>query len=410
MPRASSNTKSKKQLVEENEELRKELKSIKTPKSKKFARGTGSWVLIVIATLLLMIGNIFFWTSSTIVNNQRYINAVGPIIKQPSVQTALASYTTDQIFANNNVQGYVSQVLPPRASFLAPQLTSQLKGFTDAAIKKVISHPKFQEFWIATLTKTHNAVINIAKNYKGNGTVTVNDVYSQLTSNLSGTKLSFLANKQLPSKVSSIQIATVAWLPALSTFINNLTLYKILAIALFVILSFLAVYISRNRRKAVIKLSLSVLVGMLATLLALKLAKVGIVNSVASQYSTAVGDSYDIVFKAFMTQVDVIGLVALVVALIAWATGPFKSASYVRGKSEAVLSGQAHSMVFHKENTFTLYIGQHKKAIMITLAVIIALLMLFISLTPSLIIVYLVILVIALGIVEFLAAKKNSKR
>jgi len=401
--------KSKAELVSENLKLKSEVKKLKSSKRRMFARNSSSWALIFLATLILIIGNLFFWTSSTVINNTRFINTVGPIIKQPAVQTALSQYTTDQLFKVNNVQGYVQQVLPPRATFLAPQLTSQLKSVTNTVLTKVIQTNKFQTYWINTLDTTHEHIISFAKKYKGNGTITVNDVYSRLSKGLTNTKLSFLANKQLPSKVSSIKITTVAWLPILSTFINHLTLYKILSLLLFIIICFLAIYLNKDRRKAVIKLSLSLFLGMILTLVCIKVAKAGIINSISSNYQAAVSASFNIVFKEFIEQTRIIALLTLLIIFIAWISSQYKSAKYIKNKTSLVFSGKVQSVIFPKENEVTRFVYKNQKLLRLLSVSVIVLLIILFNLTIKLFIFYIIILVLVFILINILAIKPVIK-
>ena len=246
-----------------------------------------------------MVGNVFFWTGNTIVNTNRFSSVVDPLITKPPIQSAMAQYTTTQIFNNVDVQHYVQQVLPPRADFLAPQLTSQLKSHTQSSLQSVLASPEFQTRWNSSLAKTHQALISYSKSYQGNGTILVSDVFEQLTQQLSDTKLSFLSNVKLPQKVGSIEITTVGWLPALHKITTHIGAYQLVASLLFLASLAGAIFLSPHRRRMVIRLSGLFAVFMLLTLIAVRIAGSFAVSDVAPAYQDAVKVAYDTVAQGF---------------------------------------------------------------------------------------------------------------
>src|ERR1035438_8732243 len=81
------------ELTEKNQELEKSMRnSKKTTFKKSNWRKPVIWICVVFATLLLVFSNIFFWTSRTIVDTNRFVATVGPVIQQPAVQSGIAQY------------------------------------------------------------------------------------------------------------------------------------------------------------------------------------------------------------------------------------------------------------------------------------------------------------------------------
>ena len=86
--------------------------------------------------VLLITGNLLFWTGNTLVKTDRFTASVAPIIKNSAVQTAVADYTTTQLYNNVDVSQVITQALPPRAEFLASSITGQLKSYTNSSATK----------------------------------------------------------------------------------------------------------------------------------------------------------------------------------------------------------------------------------------------------------------------------------
>ncbi|HSX53631.1 MAG TPA: hypothetical protein VLF90_04730 [Patescibacteria group bacterium] len=424
MPKPSQQNQSPAALKKEVADLKAEIASLqknidsqkagtktKTAKKKNYWRKIAAWFCVALATALLVVGNIFFWTGNTLVNTDRYVSAVGPLIQKPEIQTAIASYTTTQLFNNVDVQGYVQSILPPRADVLAPQLTSQLKTYTQTSIQSLLANPKVQSYWYSSLARRHEAIISFTKNYEGNGTIEVSDIYNQLSKRLVDTKLSFLANKQLPNNVGSIKVATAGWLPVVHKLAKNIGLYQTLATLLLVGLVAAAIALSTKKRKMVIRLGVFFALAMMATLIAIKIAGSIVVSKVDPTYQSAVQVAYNTVFSAFVTQTIAILLLGALVVIIAWLSGPYKSATAIKARTVALLSGRLHQTLFGQhDNAFTIWVGKFKRQLQWGSIALIALIMVLVKLSPKLVVIYgLVMLVLVLAI-EFLAAPNNKNR
>jgi hypothetical protein len=116
-------------------------------KPSRLFRRFGVITLVAISIALLTAGNLLFWFGNTIVKPDRFTDATAPIIKDSTVQQTMALYTTNKIFESVDVQKITEEALPPKADFLAPQLTTQLKSGTEKTLQKTLAKPKFQEKW-----------------------------------------------------------------------------------------------------------------------------------------------------------------------------------------------------------------------------------------------------------------------
>jgi hypothetical protein len=214
--------------------------------------------LVALSVALLVVGNFLFWVGNTVVKPDRFSAATAPIIKDAKVQQAMASYTTNNIFQAVDVQKITEQALPPRADFLAPQLTAQLKSATGKALQATLAKPAFQEKWNTILATQHDRLVNFAAKYNGDGTISLNNVYNQLGASLQNTKLAFLSNKQLPPKIGSVTVVNATWLPAFHNIVTHIDAWRLLTVIVFVACASAAVWLSRNRRRTIYTLSFAV--------------------------------------------------------------------------------------------------------------------------------------------------------
>lgn len=398
-------------LKGENDRLKKKASKAQARKKQRrlgVFRKSAVILLVSLAVALLTVGNLLFWTGNTIVKQDRFVAATQPLIKDPAVQSTMALYTTNQIFSNVNVQQEIENVLPPRADFLAPQLTTQIKSFTQGTLKKVLASPKFQDRWNTALAKQHQRLINFASKYQGNGDISLNDVFNQLTAKLSDTKLKFLAGKQLPAKVGDITLISAPWLPAFHNVIVHIDLWRTLAIGLMIISLALAIWLSRRRRRIVYIFSLSTAAMMLATLIALHAIRQRIVGQVSPQYAEGVQHAIQIVFHSLVTQTVTILLAALLIWLIAWVSGPSRGAMSVKRQVNLLLSGKLHQQLFAEENKYSLWFQNNKRLLQWGVVALFGVIMLLVRLTIASLITYAVIIVILVLAIEIIAGQ-NSK-
>ena len=74
-------------------------------------RSVTAIVLFVVATLLLIPAVVGHWGNRTVIDTDRYVDTVAPLIDQPEVQAALSTAVTDQITAQLDTEAQVQKLL-----------------------------------------------------------------------------------------------------------------------------------------------------------------------------------------------------------------------------------------------------------------------------------------------------------
>jgi hypothetical protein len=369
------------------------------------------FMLVAFATALLVVGNIFFWLGNTVVKQDRFVAATEPIIKNAQVQQTLASYTTNNIFNTIDVQKITEEVLPPRAVFLAPQLTTQLKSTTEKALQTTLAKPSFQEKWNVILAKQHDRLVTFASNYKGDGTISLNDVYNQLSGSLQNTKLGFLANKKIPEKVGSIEVVNAAWLPVFHNVTTNIDTWRLLSVALLVLCIALAVWLSKNKRKTLYAISISASIFMLISLVALRVTRETIAQKADPQYADGVRSALQIFFHPFVLQTATIFFAFTLIAFITWASSTSKSAVSLREKIGLLFSGKMHTQLFgENSNKYADWVNHNRRILEWGFIATIAATMLLVRLTLKSLILYALLMLVAVLAVEVVAGPSIQDR
>ena len=82
------------------------------PAARHRVRRAFTWVLIVLAALLVGIGSVAVWATRTVFNDDRFSATVTDVVSDPGVISAASIYLTDQIGSAVDSSGVLDN-LPP---------------------------------------------------------------------------------------------------------------------------------------------------------------------------------------------------------------------------------------------------------------------------------------------------------
>jgi hypothetical protein len=379
-------------------------------KPSRLFRRFGVITLVAISIALLTAGNLLFWFGNTIVKPDRFTDATAPIIKDSKVQQTMALYTTNKIFESVDVQKITEEALPPKADFLAPQLTTQLKSGTEKTLQKTLAKPKFQEKWNTVLANQHERIVNFAAKHNGDGNISLNDVYNQLSASLQSTKLSFLSNKKLPDKVGSVTVVSAPLLPAFHNLVTNIDTWRLLTVTTFVLCVALAVWLSSNRRKTLYILSVFGTIFMLISLVALRFTREMIAQKADPQYAEGVRSALQIFFHPLLLQTATILFAFVLVAIVAWISSASKSAAAIRNQVGLLFSGKIHTRLFGVgTNRYVDWVSHNKHLLEWGVVSVIALTMLLVRLTIKSLILYAFLMLFLILTIEVVGGNGENK-
>ena len=382
----------------------------KTRNPKEILRKSGVIFLVALAAALLTVGNLLFWFGNTIVKQDRFVASTEPIIKNSQVQQSLALYTTNNIFSNIDVQKITEEVLPPRADFLAPQLTSQLKSGTQSILQKALAKPSFQDKWNNIISTQHQRLVNFAAQYNGNGQISINDIYNQLEASLENTKLSFLANKKIPPKIGNITVVSAPWLPKFHNLVTHINMWRLLTLIILVLSIIAAVWLSKNRRRTIYIFSVAIVILMAASLIALRITGETVVGKVDPQYADGVRSAFHIFFNPLKLQTVTIAVAAVLLGFIAWITGRSHGAVVLKNQVGLLFAGKLHTKVFGKDtNKFTTWVQQKRRPLEWSGLILLTVIMLFVRLTFKSLLIYAFLMLLYVLAIEFIGGQSKTK-
>jgi hypothetical protein len=296
-------------------------------------------LLVVIGSLSAGIFVVVNWSEKQVLNTDNWVSLVSPLPKQPVVYTALGSYISQQLFANVPVQQKISDALPPKASFLAGPLASQLKTITTQTAQKLVGSDTFQTIWSGA---NRLAMDRLLSQSRGTQTALQQKVQQKFNLDISGVA------PQLRSALGSVSQAIPALQPAANSALNVTAdlhskaqrVHQVVRTIDFmhsvlpyvIVASFLsAIALSRHRRHTVMAAVLAIFILMLLEIIALNQAHQLVLNQVHNSANVdAVSYIYDTLVSGLRGMIYTTTVIAVVLEAVLFALGPARWAVSLR--------------------------------------------------------------------------------
>ncbi len=157
------------ELAQQNEELRAEVESLKTSRSRAGRlrlRRIMTAILVVLTSISVVATTAGVWMNRTIWNTDRFVALVAPLSDNRAVTDGLAVKLAEDTFQALDVQERVQQALasipqlPEGAdALLAGPLTTSAQSLIEDKVKEFLASPAFDRLWIELNTRVHEKVV-----------------------------------------------------------------------------------------------------------------------------------------------------------------------------------------------------------------------------------------------------------
>ena len=335
------------------------------------ARNCATAGLVAVAALGVVVGMVGVWSTWTVLDTDRWVATVAPLPKEPEVATAIATYTTDEVFQAVDVRRRLADVLPGPAAFVAGPITDQLHGFVQRTVDQLVRTDQFQRLWVAANRLVHQQAVAILD---GDSQViaatgdevridllpVVNQVLRQLEQQLPtlfGHRLDLpdITSGEVPPRLRTIVgDALGVTLPAdfarftvyrgdelrqlqQAVVLAKRWLYGVIAVTVAAFAA--ALWMSPARRRTLLQFGLWLAVWVVAMTAAMRVVKAQVLDQVpAGVYRSAADTAVTVVFAGLYR--SGLGLLAAgcVVAALAYLTGPGRLPRWLRRK--AIIGGR----------------------------------------------------------------------
>lgn len=310
------------------------------------ARSIVSLLVFILATILVVPALVGHWGHRTVIDSERYIQTVGPLIEQPEVQQALTEAVTEAVVAKVDTENQVSTLLGnlfPNAGFtdqLAAPIASGINSLIGELVAKFIASPQFETVWIGLNEAAQKGIVAILEGKDGGvvslqGDEIVLDTSAALVAiqqHLVESGITAAANITIPDTDRQVVLATA---PALAQIrlIYSLTSPILQWLPLIVAALFaLAIALARRRARVVVATGIVLVVAGAAVLLAINAGEGVLTNQLSgSPWAAASNAFYSTLLDYLIAGTQAIVVLGVVLIVAGWFGGRTRSAVAARG-------------------------------------------------------------------------------
>ena len=315
-------------LRRENAELKARVGPVESSRS----RGFFSWVLVVLMCVATFGAVLTVWVHYTTLNTSRFVNVVGPLVKEPAVDKALSRQVVDRLFVTydlaKQIEKQLNTKLPDLLKGVAEPASSGARGLAEALTNDALRSEAFQTVWRNILAAAHSEAVkgirasgSININQQGEVVLDISNLLKVVKDKLASVGLGFLKSVDIPSDLGQVVLYKNAQLGNAKKAVQLLdTLFWVLPwVAAFLLIC--AVLLAVDRRRALIGSAVGIILVTLALLGVLKGFEshyIGMINNVTNRTAAMVvashveGGLYLVVLGLVL--LSVLTLVAAVVA------------------------------------------------------------------------------------------------
>jgi hypothetical protein len=309
-----------------------------TGPTRKQSRGRGVtvWVVLVAAGLLLLLSSFAVWINRVALNTGQFADTSSSLLDDPAIRAAVANRAVDELFANVDVQAEVEGQLPSGYKGLAGPATAGLRQASYQIVDRALQQPRFQTLFKTTVEETHRTLVEVLEGggervSTTNGEVTL-DLRTIIQEAADRIGIGQQVSNRLPENAGRIVILRS---DELGTAQNVFELLKTLAwvLPLLALVAFgLAVWLARDRRRAIRGVGATLAAVGVIGLLAANLTRNYVVNALVASHDDrkAADNAWNILTDLMRGSFRLMIVVGILFLVAAWLAGPGRRAVTTR--------------------------------------------------------------------------------
>ncbi len=306
-----------------------------------WARSIFSTLLIVVGVLGLVLSPLAIWGRNLLLNTDRYVQTMAPLASNPGVQSAMVAAVDRQVEANLDVSSLVGGVLPPKAAkALSGPLQTAVSGLINNIATTFVQSKAFATIWTQMNRIAHQQIDNLLTGKSiGNGQLKTKagKIALDLTPIVQQVKTKLVAAgitvaDKVPPIGATLEIANVKGLASAQKAVRALNTIADWLPWIGLALVAAGVALARRRRRATIRAAIGLGAGMIVIGIGLLIGRHIYLSEIPTNIlprSTA-ASVFDTLVRYLRWGIRLVLLVALLIALGLWVSGPSGSATAVR--------------------------------------------------------------------------------
>lgn len=292
-------------------------------------------VLVVVFVVSVAGYSTASWLEQNLLNTDGYTELVAPLPRDPEVAKALASYTTEQVFAGVDVRSRIADALPERAQFLAVPLTQQLQSTVQSYATGFVQSDRFSDIWLGANRLAQQRLVERARtgavssgatNASRDQTILGINIGPLLTGarDWLGASAQTIINQKMQSNqaLADLKVDLHTSFGRFAHFVKTIDALVVILPALMMASLLGALVLSRRRDRTLLVASLLAIGLSFLQLIGWRSLGPTIINSLADQpYRPVAEHIYQVFLHSFSGMVAVTLTILLVVAIGAWLFG-----------------------------------------------------------------------------------------
>lgn len=311
------------------------------------ARSIAALLLFILATILTIPALVGHWGHRTVIDGERYIATVGPLINQPEVQQALADAVTTQVVAKVDTESQVDTLLGnlfPSAGFtdqLAAPIAAGINSLIGELVNKFVASPQFATVWISLNTAAQKGVVLVLEGKDGgivrldgdNLVLDTSVALQAIQQKLVDSGITAAANITIPESDRQIVLANTPGLAQIRT-IYGLTSPILQWLPLIIALMYGgAILLARRRARTTVAAGIVFLVSGVVILFGLAAGETAFTNELAgTPWGPAAGVFWSTLLEYLVAGTQAIVTLGIVLVLAGWFGGRTSIATRLRGQ------------------------------------------------------------------------------
>jgi hypothetical protein len=296
-----------------------------------------STALVVLGGLIAVLAILAIWVSRQALETDQWTDTSSKLLQDPAVQTVVAGYLVDQLYANVDVADELREALPPRVQPLAAPAAGALRRGAEEIAQRALDRPRVQAAWEQANRRAHAALVEVIEGggdvvSTEQGAVTL-DLKALLDEIAGRTGVGSRAAARLPEGAASIEILRSEQLSAIQSIGKALKPLALVLTLLSLACFAAAIALVPGRRREALRASgWAFVVAGIGALVVRKLAGEAVVEDLAT--TAAVRPAAESAWRIGTSLLAGVAVAAIAYGLVAvagaWLAGPTHSAVWVR--------------------------------------------------------------------------------
>ncbi len=379
------------------------------PRPKSRWRRVLAWVALVLGCLVLLIANVALFARIVIFDTDTFADTLAPEQPDEEVIAGVADTLSDRIVTATDVEDRIRELTPRDNALVAATVTNAAENIIDNTVRTVMQSDRFRDQWREVVERAHGRFVALIEgDDREPVTLDLRPAVERVDQSLEDRGIDLIddATVEQVGEVVALRRAQIDDVRETLDLVRRLVV--VLPIVGLVLIA-AAVALAPDRRRMLARAGVGIVVAMVATAVALRIARRAITNRVeVEERRQAVESLWGRLFETLFQQTAALVALGLVVALGAWLAGPSRLAVRLRARVRSLGPGGTSEPSAEPSGLARL-LGAHRTAVRLgILAVAAGALLLLPGPSALTIIVVAVLALAAIAVAEILAAPPQA--